>query len=113
MKGWFFMICTTITEAMERNKGNYIGVEVYEYDTNDPYYKKLHTDFIHAIDEDLVDHIKDREDIGDVEVNLMDRDEYNSTVLANAYGVSFDDIYGDPNGKVLVLMLEHGWDDED
>ena len=71
------MICTTITEAMERNKGNYIGVEVYEYDTNDPYYKKLHTDF------------------------------------TNAYGVSFDDIYSDPNGKVLVLMLEHGWDDED
>ena len=106
------MICTTISEAMERNKGKYIGVEVYEYNTSSRH-KELHTDFIDEIDEDLVDHIKDREDIGDVEVNLMDRDEYNNTVLANAYGVSFDDIYSDANGKVLVLMLEHGWDDED
>lgn len=99
----------TISEAMEEYKGQYANVDVYEYDSNR--YKRLHTDFIHSIDENLVDHIKDREDIGDIEVYLMDEEEYNSTVLANG-GLSFNDIYEDGE-KVLVIMLEHGWDDED
>lgn len=76
-------------------------VEVCQYNDPQPH-QRLHGDFIHATAFDSVDDLPDRDIMCDVEV--MDEDEYNDTILANS-DLSFEDIY-DAGDTVCVIVLD-------
>ena len=96
----------TIRDLMEDYRGQYEEVEVYR--TISDRNKKIHKDYMRAVDD---------YDTG-VEVaefGLMDEEEYNNTVFANC-GNLFSDYY-DPDDKVLVILLPETdnilyWDDD-
>lgn len=96
----------TIKDLMDDYRGQYEEVEVYR--TISDRNKRIHTDYMRAVDD---------YDTG-VEVaefELMDEEEYNKTVFANC-GNLFSDYY-DPDDKVLVILLPETdnilyWDDD-
>lgn len=89
----------TINEVIEMYKGDYTEVEIYRYNNPSMYYNGgIHTDSIEYLDNDI-----DYNKTYDLDCQLMDEDDYNNTVLANA-GEHFTDMY-ELEDKVLVIVL--------
>lgn len=84
----------TVAEVKEMYKNrDYVDMEVYTGD-------HFHTDFCKWTDE----YSDDSEVKG---WSLMDEEEYNNTILANACPqADFEEWYDDKNAKVLVLLIE-------
>lgn len=91
----------TINEVLQYYKGDYTDIEVYRFTEPSTYYGgKIHTDRIDYIGEELtIDYNKTFR----LDCQLMDEEEYNNTVLANA-GEYFTDFYN-PSDKILVIIL--------
>ena len=90
----------TINEVLNRFDGDYIDYEIYRFTSPAMYWNgDIHTDNIEWLEADKVDFNKQYE----LGYQLMDEEDYNSTVLANC-GEHFADMY-DEDGKVLVIVL--------
>lgn len=74
-------------------KDDYVDTEVYTGD-------HFHTDYCRSTDEYTGESVvKDW--------SLMDEDEYNNSILANACpSADFEEWYDDKNAKVLVILIE-------
>ena len=85
----------TIKEVLEMYKGQYYCVEIYK----DKFQHKagFHTDRIV-----YVDGASDETEV--IEHELMDKSEYENTILANT-DVRWDDCY-EENDKILVLKIK-------
>lgn len=86
----------TVKEMKERYQGQYADIEVYEFNSKK---HSLHTDFV-TYSEDYTDD----SECNIVFSGLLDKEEYEKTILANC-GETFEDFY-DSNDKILVLVLE-------
>ena len=96
----------TVKEVIKQYEGKFDEKEIYEY--NSIKFPKLHTDCIRGLYGDTWDSVVSISDIEDFQVDsyyLMDEDEYNTTIQANSMYIDFNDIYGNPNAKVLVIMV--------
>ena len=87
----------TIADAKEINKGKYNTVEVYK--NINQISKDFHTDNIEFTEEytgntEIIDY------------NLMDKEEYNNTVLAN-HDLYADDFMSESDFPVLCILVEH------
>lgn len=98
----------TVREILAREKGNYTTYEVWKYKDGT---HRLHTDFIENIDSDT-----DISTYGDAEAyyyNLFDEEDYNGSINANSCVTDdFEQLYGDKDAKVLVIMLDKNWKKE-
>lgn len=84
----------TIKEIMDNYNGEFAAVEVYKFTGKR---HSIHTDFIEEVD--------DYSDDAEVQTSqLMDEDEYNSTIFANCSN-KFNDIYK-KSDKVLVIVIK-------
>ena len=79
-------------------------VEIYRFTQQDRYIRGIHTDNTDSMDvkvDDLPDEFKG-------EVQLMDEEEYDNTLLANSsMSADFESWYGDKDAKVLVVVLSY------
>lgn len=91
----------TINEVLQRYKGDYTDYEIYRFTEPAMYYRgNIHTDTIEYLSECFnINYNK----TFDLDEQLMDEEEYNSTVLANT-GVYFTDIYN-VEDKILIIVL--------
>lgn len=79
-------------------------VEIYHFTQLDRYIRSIHTDNTACLDI-TVDNLPE-EFKGDVQ--LMDEEEYENTLLANSsMSADFEDWYGDKDAKVLVVVLSY------
>lgn len=79
-------------------------VEIYRFTQLDRYIRSIHTDNTACLDM-TIDNLPD-EFKGDVQ--LMDEEEYDNTLLANSsMSADFEDWHGDKNAKVLVVVLSY------
>lgn len=96
----------TVKEVIKQCEGRFDEKEIYEYNSNR--FPKLHTDYIRGLYGDTWDVEVSISDIEDVEVDsyyLMDEDEYNTTIQANSIYIDFNEVYGNSDAKVLVIMV--------
>ena len=83
-------------------------VEIYEYTDNT---HRLHTDFVKYIGNGNFDATEiealtyDENGEVDVDVELMGREDYERTILANC-GSTWDDMY-EEDDKILVIVLNN------
>lgn len=91
----------TVKEVKETYEGKFADIEVYvPISTGEFYPDHFHTDNCTGTDD-----YSESAEVGLVE--LMDEDEYNSSLLANCdVAADFGDWYGDKNAKVLCVMLK-------
>lgn len=91
----------TINEVLQRYKGDYTDYEVYRFTEPAMYYRgNIHTDTVQYIgDEVSVDYDK----VFNLDCQLMDEEDYNNSILANA-GEYFTDFYN-AEDKVLIIVL--------
>ena len=89
----------TIRDAKEEAR-NAVEVEVYRWYNGKRHI--VHTDSIVSIDEML----EDFDDDTPCDCYLMDENEYEHAILANSsIRADFADWYGDPNAKILIVIL--------
>lgn len=95
---------TQTRQEIEQMAAQAAEVEIYRFTQQDRYIRGIHTDNTASMDMkvgDLPDEFK-----GDVQ--LMDEEEYDSTILANSsMSADFEDWYGNKNAKVLVVVLSY------
>lgn len=100
-----------IREILEEYRGKYEEVEIYKYTGKR---HDIHGDFIEDIwclDGDYSYSIDDLLNVETVDYELMDEQEYNSSVLANTSEyIKFDDIFTIKDAKILVIMLDEFFD---
>ena len=84
----------TIKEIKDNYNGKFDAVEVYKF-----------TGKRHSIHTDFIEEVEDYSEDAEVQTHqLMDEDEYNSTIFANCSN-QFTDIY-DKSDKVLVIVIK-------
>ena len=97
------MLTQTRQEVQELAK-QAAEVQIFRFTQLDRYIRKIHTDNTACMDmnvDDLPEEFK-----GDVQ--LMDEEEYDNTLLANSCtSADFEDWYGDKDAKVLVVVLSY------
>lgn len=86
----------TIKEIMDNYDGEFSAVEVFESRNNR---KSFHTDQIQALDDSMYS-LSDEA----LDYELMDKEDYNSTICANS-SISFSDAYEDDD-VVLVILVQ-------
>lgn len=88
----------TVKEIKELDyiKGQYADVEVYRNYNSDR--MGFHTDRIQS-----VESCSEDEEV--TEFQLMDGEDYNSSICANT-GLKFEDLGFDPEDKILVLKIK-------
>jgi hypothetical protein len=86
----------TIQEIMDNYDGEFSAVEVFESRNNR---KSFHTDQIQALDDSMYS-LSDEA----LDYELMDKEDYNSTICANS-SISFSDAYEDDD-IVLVILVQ-------
>lgn len=86
----------TIQEIMDNYDGEFSAVEVFESKNNR---KSFHTDQIQALDDSMYS-LSDEA----IDYELMDKEDYNSTICANS-SISFSDAYEDDD-IVLVILVQ-------
>ena len=95
---------TYTKEEVKKMAAQAAEVEIYRFNKADRYIRGIHTDNTACMDmkvDDLPDEFKG-------EVQLMDEEEYDNTLLANSsMSADFDDWYGDKDAKVLVVVLSY------
>lgn len=98
----------TVKEVIEEYTGRYDEFEVWAYSDRT---HRLHTDFINNIDASYsLSEYENKKVAGSY---LMDEDEYNRTICANAgYADDFEMLYDKKEAKVLVIMLNEDWNKE-
>lgn len=95
----------TIKEIKKELAGQYVDVLVYVANEGNKY-MQIHTDFMYDVENlQISEDDIDNADIEECVYELMDEDEFNSTVLANTI-MSFDDMY-EKGDKVLVIVLSN------
>lgn len=95
----------TVKEIIEMYRDDYVDIEFYKFFDRR---HSVHSDFIRSIES-----MKDDEEPEYYE--LMNEEEYNSSILANiSIPADFDMWYDDKNAKVLVIIAdEHYGEDYD
>ena len=88
-----------LKEILEENNDRYY-VEVYvpKFGNNDSHAYRFHTDFVDCIE----DYTGEEEVIREV---LMDREDYNNSVLANTSERAED--YMEENERILCVLVKH------
>lgn len=89
---------------IDEKRNAYVGVEVYEYKDYPPY-ERLHGDFVKYLGspDDL-----DLPDDTPCQLIEMGEEEYNQVMNCNCdITDDFGELYGDKDGKMLVVMLQH------
>lgn len=96
---------TTLKELKEiENFNDYAAVEMYRpsFDNNDNRSYAFKTDFI-----DYCDDAKDEEEV--IRWQSFGEDEYNNSINANnSLNDDFEELYGNKNAKVLVILIKRG-----
>lgn len=89
-----------LKELLKTQGKEFAEIEAYTYNTYiNERNKSLHTDCIELTD------VSDNTDVKNYV--LMGEEEYNQTILANqGYSVDYEDIYGDKNAKLLIVIVE-------
>ena len=91
-------------EEVKKMAAQAAEVEIYRFNQADRYIRGIHTDNTASMDmkvDDLPDEFKG-------EVQLMDEEEYDNTLLANSsMSADFEDWYGNKKAKVLVIALSY------
>lgn len=85
----------TVKEVKERYENEYVDIEVYVDKWS--HQAGFHTDRIEASDE-----YSDSSEV--LEYELMDKETYSSTILANV-GLTWEDYGLDDNDKILVIKI--------
>lgn len=96
----------TVREIIKEYEGQYQHIEVNAYTGK---VHRIHTDFITSVDEEYHEEVYMDKNV--LAVHLMDEEEYNRTILANA-SVYFDDMY-ESGDKILVIMLDEYWNENE
>ena len=81
----------------------YADIEVYEpqFSNTDYHALNLHTDFIKSVE---FEDVKNREVLTD---KLLNEEDYNNSILANCgLSLNFEEVYGNKNAKVLVILVK-------
>ena len=79
-------------------------VQIFRFTQLDRYIRGIHTDNTGGMDMNVADLPEEFK--GDVQ--LMDEEEYDNTLLANSCtSADFEDWYGDKDAKVLVVVLSY------
>lgn len=95
---------TYTKEEVKKMAAQAAEVEIYRFNKADRYIRGIHTDNTACMDmkvDDLPDEFKG-------EVQLMDEEEYENTLLANSsMSADFESWYGDKDAKVLVVVLSY------
>ena len=95
---------TQTRQEVEELAAQAVEVQIFRFTELDKYVHGIHTDNTGGMDMKVADLPEEFK--GDVQ--LMDEEEYDSTILANAmYDADFEDWYGDKNAKVLVVVLSY------
>ena len=91
-------------EEVQKMAAQAVDFEIYRFNQADGYIRGIHTDNTACMDmkvDDLPDEFKG-------EVQLMDEEEYDHTLLANSsMSADFEEWYGNKDAKVLVVALSH------
>lgn len=74
--------------------------ELYKYTDNT---KRIHTDTVESLDQDIDKLPYDENGEVDVDIQEMDKEEYSRSILANSC-VAWDDMFNDDD-KVLVIVV--------
>jgi hypothetical protein len=92
-----------ISELLKEEISECEDIEVYTYSGEK---HNIHTDCITSLDIDITNVYCDG--IDDFDFEVMDEDDYNTSVLANT-GIlaDFKDTYGNKDAKVLVIVLKN------
>ncbi len=95
---------TQTRQEIEQLAAQAAEVQIFRFTELDKFVHGIHTDNTAGMDmkvDDLPEEFK-----GDVQ--LMDEEEYDDTILANSsMSADFEDWYGDKNAKVLVVVLSY------
>lgn len=94
----------TVKEAIDRYEGEYTAIEFYRPAFNST--SGFHTDAVEEIDSPVAPKAElDRiySGIEALDFQLMDREDYDTTVLANTC-LSFTDMY-EPTDKILCILV--------
>ena len=95
---------------IEAQENNCEEIEVYCYADET---HRQHTDFIKfvcfggdrefdSIPENAIDSYE-----------IMGEEEYDNTICANTSGADFDEWFNNKDAKIMVVMLNSGWDDNE
>lgn len=72
------------------------------------YSYSIHADYIIPLDYDLNFKELYCESINEIDFEIMDENHYNNTIMANSCdSADFEELYGDKNAKVLVVVLKN------
>jgi hypothetical protein len=94
-----------MTDLLKEEVQECADVELYCYTGK---IHSIHTDNIMSLDEELNFKELYCSGIEELDYKVMDEDEYNNTVLANACeNADFEELYGNKNSKVLVVVLNN------
>lgn len=98
-----------VKDIIESEKENFDTFEVWQYTDRT---HRLHTDFIKNVDE--IYSMSILKNIPVYNYEIMDEDEYSSTILINSDSpADFEEWYDNKDTKVLVIMLDWTIDIED
>ena len=98
----------SVKEALELCSSKVSAIEVYYDFSSSVQAHGIHTDTIRSV----VAEFSDLPDYMPVErFEVMDEEEYSSTVDANCDHVPFSDYLDDSDGKILVVVLPHDWEE--
>lgn len=94
-----------IADLLKEEVDKCAEVELYGYAGRN---HSIHTDCIVSLDDELNFKELYCKDINEIDFEVMDEDDYNNTVLANAcYRADFEELYGDKKAKILVVVLRN------
>lgn len=94
-----------IADLLKEEVGLCADIEVYGYKGVN---HSIHTDCIVSLDDEMNFNELYCAGINEFDFELMDEDDYNNTVLANScISADFEELYGDKNAKVLIIVLKN------
>ncbi|WP_304239965.1 hypothetical protein [Phocaeicola plebeius] len=94
-----------IADLLKEEVGLCADIEVYGYKGVN---HSIHTDCIVSLDDEMNFNELYCAGINEFDFEVMDEDDYNNTVLANScISADFEELYGDKNAKVLIIVLKN------
>lgn len=88
----------TLDELKEVVK-NATDVELYQFKDND---LRIHTDTVVAMDSNVIEQLFEFVDEIEAEVELMDKERYSATLLANC-GIEWDELFDDDDIVAVIV----------
>lgn len=94
-----------ITDLLKEEVQKCADVELYGYAGKN---HSIHADYIIPLDYDLNFKELYCESINEIDFEIMEENHYNNTIMANSCdSADFEELYGDKNAKVLVVVLKN------